>query len=315
MVISVEISSINQRYKHCRLGDAPSEKRLLSSVATDGIREPLLGVMVMDAPILLDGFKRLRCAKKLGVNQIPFRSLAADEATAIISLMRLADASRLSLVEQAYLIDELRSAHNLTVTEIAGRLDKSPAWVSARLGLTTELTPLVSEKIMSGAFPMHAYLASVRPLTRVNKVQGPEIDAFVRATSGKGLSVRDLDCLAKGYFQGGDDFRRHVQDGDVRWCLGALRPTGGGGGAAAANEGERRVLADLEIAHRKIRRLLTQLQSQATYSQAFLAEANLLCGALQRWMPSFSKIIKDFYARTRPEDNDCSPSPSGHEQA
>lgn len=314
MDLSVEITSIDLRYRHCRLSHRPSEQRLLCSLAAEGVRDPLLGVLHAGVPVLLDGFKRVCCAKKLGINAVPFRSLADDEAAAIISLMRLANASSLNFVEQACLIDELRRIHKLTVAEIGRRLEKSTAWVSVRVSLTSELTPFVTEKIMSGAFPMHAYLATIRPVTRVNKVQAPEIDAFVRATSGKGLSVRDLDVLARGYFQGGDEFRRHVQTGDVRWCLEALRPTGEGGAAAAANEGERKVLIDLEAVHRRIRRLQTLLQGEAIYSPAFLAEAHLLCGGLQRWMPAFAKTIKDFYARTRPQESDRSHGRERHGQ-
>lgn len=314
MAVSVEISSIDMRYRHCRSSHGPSEQRLLCSMSTEGIRDPLLGLMRVDEPVLLDGFKRLRCAKRLGINQIPFRSLADDEAMAIITLMRLANASSLNFVEQACLIDELRRVHNLTGAEIARRLEKSTAWVSMRIGLTSELTPFVTEKIMSGAFPLHAYLASIRPFTRVNKAQTPEIDAFVRATSGKGLSVRDLDVLSRGYFQGSDEFRRHIQEGDVRWCLEALRPTGEGGAAAAANDGERKMLIDLETVHRRIRRLQTLLQGKATYSPAFLAEAHLLCGGLQRWMPAFAKTIKDFYDRTRPQESDRGHAREGHKQ-
>jgi hypothetical protein len=178
------------------------------------------------------------------------------------------------------------------------------------------MTPLVAGKIMSGSFPMHAYLASIRPVTRVNKVQAPEIDDFVRATSGKGLGVRDLDILAKGYFLGGEEFRRQVREGDVRWCIEALRPSGEGGAAAAANDVERKLLVDMETVHRRIKRLLPLLQRrEATYSPAFLAEAHLLCGGLQRWMPAFATVIKDFYARTRPQESDRGDAHAGDSQA
>lgn len=305
MDISVEISGIDLRYRHCRLSHGPSEQRLLCSLAEEGVREALLGVLRDGRPVLLDGFKRLRCAQKLGINQVPFRSLGGDDVAAIIALMRLANARSLSFVEQAYLIDELRRVHKLTIAEIARRLEKSPPWVSARLGLTTELTPLIGEKIMSGAFPMHAYLASVRPLTRVSKIQVPEVEDFVRATAGKGLSVRDLDVLAKGYFKGGEDFRHQVQKGDLRWCLDVLRQTAGSGGAAAAStEQERKILISLEIVQRNIRRLPAMLiAATSAPSPAFLAEAHLLCGGTLRFVEPFAKAIKDFYDRTRPQES------------
>ncbi len=302
--ISVEISGIDLRYRHCRLSHGPSERRLLCSLAQEGVRDALLGVLCDGRPVLLDGFKRLRCAQKLGIHHVPFRSLGDDEGAAIIALMRLANAQSLSFVEQAYLIDELRRVHRLTVGEIARRLEKSSAWVSVRLGLTTELTPLIAEKIMSGAFPMHAYLQSVRPITRVNKVQIPEIEAFMSATAGKGLSVRDLDILAKGYFRGGEDFRRQVQKGDLRWCLTALRHSADGDavGAASSDE-ERKILISLEMVHRNLRRLPTALAAVTVPNPAFLAEAHILCGGTLRFIASFTKAIRDFYDRTRPQES------------
>lgn len=303
MDISVEISGIDLRYQHCRLSHGPNEQRLLASILEQGIHEPLLGAVKGGVPVLLDGFKRLRCAKKLKINQVPFRRLADDEAAAIIALMRLANARSLSFVEQAYLIDELRRVHKLTIAEIARRLERSPPWVSARLGLTTELTPLIGAKIMSGAFPMHAYLASIRPLTRVSKVQVTEVEDFVRATAGKGLSVRDLDILAKGYFKGGEDFRHQVQKGDLRWCLDALRQTADGGAAAASTEQERKLLISLEIVQRNIRRLPAALSAATAPSPAFLAEAHLLCGGTLRFIQLFTQAIKDFYDRTRPQES------------
>jgi len=165
MDISVEVSSIDLRYQHCRLRHVQSEKRLLCSISEQGIRDPLLGVNQDGIPVLLDGFKRVACAKKLSIHQVRFRSLADDEAMAIISLVRLSNAKSLSFVEQARLIDELRRIHRLSVSEIARRLERSSAWVSVRLGLSSELTPLISQKIMFGEFPMHASLVCCQHFT------------------------------------------------------------------------------------------------------------------------------------------------------
>jgi len=303
MDISVEVSSIDLRYQHCRLRHGPSEQRLLCSISEQGIRDPLLGVNQCGIPVLLDGFKRVACAKKLSIQQVSFRSLAEDEAMAIISLVRLSNAKSLSFVEQARLIDELRRVHKLSVAEIARRLERSSAWVSVRLGLSSELTPLISQKIMSGEFPMHAYLASVRPVTRVNKVKPLEIEGFVKATSGKGLSVRELDILAKGYFRGGDEFRQHVEQGDVRWCLDALRSSNETS-SAAANGDEEKILGDLDLVQRRAKRLIFMLAQERRCNADFLAEAHILCGGLQRLLPSFTKAIGEFYARSRPQKGD-----------
>ena len=60
MVEQVEISSLDRRYEAYRIRSAVAEKSLLLSISSHGIREPLKGVG--ESRILLDGFKRLRCA-------------------------------------------------------------------------------------------------------------------------------------------------------------------------------------------------------------------------------------------------------------
>ena len=68
MTEQVEISSLDLRYENCRLKAAGSEKTLLVSILQNGIRDPLQGVDRDGNRILLDGFKRRRCAGKLGIN-------------------------------------------------------------------------------------------------------------------------------------------------------------------------------------------------------------------------------------------------------
>jgi hypothetical protein len=45
-----------------------------------GIRDPQQSVDAVEQHILLDGFKRYRCAVKLGIGIVPYVSLATDEA-------------------------------------------------------------------------------------------------------------------------------------------------------------------------------------------------------------------------------------------
>jgi hypothetical protein len=71
MIEQVELSSFDLRYKSHRLKHTATEKKLLSSILEHGIREPLQGVDTVETPelpgirILLNGFKRYRCAVKL----------------------------------------------------------------------------------------------------------------------------------------------------------------------------------------------------------------------------------------------------------
>jgi ParB-like chromosome segregation protein Spo0J len=77
----VELSSLNLRYEGHRQRDDVREARLLASIAVRGIEAPLEGVDTPAGRFLLNGFKRYRCARKLGLAGVPYVSLAEEEAT------------------------------------------------------------------------------------------------------------------------------------------------------------------------------------------------------------------------------------------
>jgi hypothetical protein len=130
MVEQVEISSIDLRYQGCRMRCPGAEKALLLSILEKGIRDPLQGIDIEPSRILLDGFKRYRCAKKLGQGIVPYRSLGTDEVSGIIELIRMSNATSLGIIEQAKLIDELKSVHHMSVSEIARLVDKSKGYTN-----------------------------------------------------------------------------------------------------------------------------------------------------------------------------------------
>ena len=75
MTENVERTTLDLRYEQHRLRDNAREARLLASIAERGIEEPLEGVDTPEGRFLLNGFKRYRCAKKLGIDCLPYVSL------------------------------------------------------------------------------------------------------------------------------------------------------------------------------------------------------------------------------------------------
>lgn len=197
----VEMTSFDLRYESCRMKHAGAEKALLGSIVEHGIRDPLQGVDTGEVRILLNGFKRYRCARKLGVSMVPYVSLGSDEAFGIIELIRIANSRSLGMLEQARLIDELKTVHAMSVSEIARLLEKSNGWVSMRIGILREMSACVLEKIFSGDFPVYAYMYTLRRFIRMNGARKKDIDEFVCAVAGKHLSIRDIELLAHGYFR------------------------------------------------------------------------------------------------------------------
>src|ERR1017187_2103471 len=133
ILITAEIDSIDIRYSSFRLPDKKRTDLLLSSIAENGILENLQGVMDGDVFILLDGFKRIQCARKLNIKFLPIESIAEDCAVGIIALLKNSNAKSLHIFEQAKLIEELKNVHMMNVPEIAKKLERSSSWVSIRL--------------------------------------------------------------------------------------------------------------------------------------------------------------------------------------
>jgi hypothetical protein len=254
MANEVELASLDLRYEGFRLKQPAIEERLLASIAQRGIEEPLEGVDLpaADGPargqccrVLLNGFKRWRCARKLGLAIVLYSSLGPDEAAGILSLLKTSNNRSLSLLEQAAFIAELREARGMSVAAMATELSRSKSWVSMRLGLWAEMSPKVREQLFRGAFPVYSYMYLLRQFMRMNGVQTEQIEEFVLALSGQGLSVREVEQLAHGFFRGPESFREEIRKVNLALPLARLRaaPQSPDG----CSEFERVLLGDLEV--------------------------------------------------------------------
>jgi hypothetical protein len=296
MTQHVELSSLNLRYQEHRLRDEAREARLLGSIAQRGIEEPLEGVDTPDGRLLLNGFKRYRCATKLGISCVPYVSLAEDEATGILSLMRVSTDKALGILEQARFIVDLLTLHGLSVAEVAQTLSRSKAWVSMRRSLLEEMSPTVQQALFRGTFPIYCYMYTLRQFKRMNSVSQEQIDRFVKAAAGKGLSVRDVELLAQAYFRGPASLRDAIDEGKLTWSLDCLKHVPDD--QEGCNEFERVLLRDLQIVQKYLQRVMTRCHHARLKSRSFYAQANLLVGGLLSKLEPFRTTMQEFYDRS-----------------
>jgi hypothetical protein len=292
----VELSSLDLRYEGHRLRDAAREARLLASIAQRGIEEPLGGVDTPTARFLLDGFKRCRSAKKLGIECVPYVSLGAEEATGILNLMRAATDKGLGILEQARFVVDLLTIHSMSVAEVAETLGRSKAWVSMRRTLLEEMSPTIQEILFRGAFPVYSYMYTLRPFMRMNGVGREQVERFVTAVGGQRLSVRDIELLAQAYFRGPASLREAIEGGKLGWSLEQMKnvPEDREG----CNEFERVLLRDLQVLQKSMQRAMTRCHDPRLTSRAFYAQANLLCAGLLSILAPFCERMKEFHDRT-----------------
>ena len=307
MKTEIELARLNRKHEKHRQKFESREKQLLLSIMERGIDEPLRGVLAESGDaILLDGFKRLRCAIKLGMGVVPFLSISGDEVAAILQLLKHSNARALTMLEQAAFVEELKSIHGLTVAEIATSLERSKAWVLVRLKTRSEMSEATATAILSGNFPFYSYFYTLHPFMRVAGVaSSKEIDEFVAHTAGRGLSTRDIDLLSNAYFRGGDSMKNQIKTGDLGWCLQELKERKQLETAdnVELSEVEKKILRNLEILQSCLGRvplLLTRPEiAGGNGKPAFRAQVELLAGGVLSRVERFVEVLRGFYDRSR----------------
>jgi len=295
MVKEIELSTLDMRYEGCRMRQQVAETRLMASIAERGIAEPLEGVNLGSTHVLLNGFKRWRCARKLGITTVQYVSLGEDAAMGIVALLRLSNDKALSLLEQAGFVDELKRLHAMSLAEIAEVLSRSKAWVSLRLGLIAEMSPAIRQKLFAGDFPVYAYMYNVRSFMRINGTGKAEAEQFVTALSGKRLSVRDIEHLAHGYFRGTEAMKAQIRLGNVALPLEQMKRS------AQAADGctpfEQGLLRDIDIVQKYMQRVAGKSSDERVSTSAFKAQASLLLGGLLNRSEIFFQSVRQLNDR------------------
>jgi len=298
MVKKIEINNLDLRYEKFRLKSKEIERALLASIIENDIQESLKGVDLGDgSKILLDGFKRYRCAKKLKIGMVPYRSFGSDEPLGIIKLIRTSIARPLTILEQAKMIDELQKVHAMTHGDIADLLQKSKAWVSLRAGLLGEMSKYVAKRVFNGDFPVYSYMYTLRKFIRINTISKKEIDEFVELVAGKRLSIRDIELLANGFFKGSDNIRQQIKEGHITWGLEQLKKSSTR--ETQCSNTEQRMLRNLESVQRYMQKITYSARDDSLGNNIFQVQASLLLQGIIDIMDNFTVAVRGLYDRCK----------------
>jgi hypothetical protein len=259
-------------------------------------KSPSRGVDTPEGRFLLNGFKRYRCAQKLGMACVPYLSLGQEEATGILNLMRVSTDRALGILEQARFVADLVTIHGMSVAEIAETLSRSKGWVSMRRDLLAGISPVIQAILFRGAFPVYSYMYTLGPFRRMNSVRPDQVERFVKAVAGKRLSVRDIELLANGYFRGPAPLAEAIEQGKLGWSLEQMKSVPED--VEGCSEFERVLLKDLEILGKYLQRVTAKCQDPRLTSRAFFAQANLLAGSLLSKWELLGERMREFYDRS-----------------
>jgi hypothetical protein len=165
-----------------------------------------------------------------------------------------------------------------------------------RLGLLAEKSPAVRQQLFAGAFPVYSYMYLMRQFMRMNGVQAEQVQEFILAVSGKGLSVREVEQLAHGYFRGPESFREEIRKGNLALPLERMRQMPPN--SDACSEFERILLGDLQVTQKYMQRVMGKSQEQDKLtSRAFHAQCHLLTAGILSRSRAFFHTLRQLHDR------------------
>jgi ParB/RepB/Spo0J family partition protein len=199
-MLELSFRQLDLRYEEVRGRDVERERRLLGSLANEGQKTPIIVVAEgVSRFVVVDGYKRVRCSRRLGWDVIGawVWDLVESEALLMERLMR--EGPKQSALEQGWFLDELVSRFGISAPELARRFDRSESWVSRRLGLVRDLPVEVQRSVRLGQVGAYAATKYLLPLARAKR---GDCIRLVAALGRNRLSSRQVGRLYAGYVSG-----------------------------------------------------------------------------------------------------------------
>lgn len=293
---TMDTAEIDLRLQSLRQRDQAAERCLLESIQLQGIKEPLLVVADPEPgrTVLLDGFKRYRCARRLSIGVIPVRCIEGDERAGLLTLLRESRGKGLSELEYGAIIDMLAHTHGMNITQIAAHLGCSVAWVCLRRGLVRSMTPAVRKAVLEDRFPSRCFMYTLRPFTRVKGLSPEVVERFVLAVSGRKLSTREIFLLMRAYFDDHGGLQKRIEQGEIGTVLEALKSDP----VVDGSEYTARLIEKIAHTRSCMDGLIQALPDATLEGEVTCLRARLGAQALLRCMGNFTKEMRRFYDRT-----------------
>ncbi len=185
-IVTLATARIGERFAPLRIVEPQAERAMLTSMEKYGQLTPVAVCRIAPGEHeLLDGFKRLRAARQLGLDQLSARpfdlTIRAGKAT-MLQLNRVGRA--ISGMEEALVVHSLCNEDGLNQVEVALLLNRHKSWVCRRLMLIERLSDEAQQAIRLGLLPPSLGMELAR-LQRRNQ------DLLLAAIREHHLSVRE----------------------------------------------------------------------------------------------------------------------------
>jgi ParB family chromosome partitioning protein len=193
----LEIVHLDLSYRHIRVQNPRAVMRMADSMQRYGQIMPVL-VVAAKPPrhTLIDGYLRVAAARRLRQDTLLAHIWHEDEKHALCHILVKDDQRRWDIFEQAGLVKELHSRHQLSQRELSRFLGKDPSWVSRRLALVETLPEQLLNSVQRGTISSWAATRVLTPMARANADHAQRLaDSLMKHP----LSTRQLFIFFKHY--------------------------------------------------------------------------------------------------------------------
>lgn len=164
---TAEMHCIEQKYEHLRIHNSNARNKLVTSIEQNGQLMPVVTVLTESQHwILIDGYLRMQALKQLGKDTIEIEVWDCDTTEALLSVIRNHCGRNLEVLEEALLLRELHTQHELSHRTIAARTGRDHSWVTRRLSLLDFLSDDILQALRNGDISLWAASRILAPVAR-----------------------------------------------------------------------------------------------------------------------------------------------------
>jgi ParB-like chromosome segregation protein Spo0J len=285
------MTELGESLSALRLCEPSAIDAMCASLTRNGQVSPLTVFDEGAGAQIVDGFKRLRAARRLEWTHLAVRRCDLGRIDAKIQLALLHTGRGLTELEEGWLVRSLYRDDRLSQAAIAERFGRHKSWVCRRLMLVEALESEVQACVRLGLVAPRAAVA-LAALPRGN--QAVALDVVTR----RALTVRQTELLVTQLDGCLDAAARSALLG--QWATGAAAPPQPGPRATRAVRCEADwTAADIATVHRVAARLEARLL--ATPLRTFGATAaELLANSLETLQPVLAALGRTIIAVTTP---------------
>jgi ParB-like chromosome segregation protein Spo0J len=153
--VSLPVQRIGERFAPLRIADPTAERAMLHSLQKYGQQAPVVVCRISaHEHELLDGFKRLRAGRQMGLKELAVRPLDINLRACKAAMLHLNRVGRtISGLEESLVVHSLCHEDGLNQVEIASLLGRHKSWVCRKLTLIERLCDEAQESIRLGLLP------------------------------------------------------------------------------------------------------------------------------------------------------------------